>query len=418
MRSTQPITLLHRSAARRMLAALIFVAVASVIPTRAQPVRSASWRQEDPDTVFGFSSSFKDIDPDQFRRICRVLLLSREQRASAMDLYEIYAQRSREADRKLVDYDRAVEQSLAVKDDPSLRRQKEETWKRHTAYRNRVREILIEDFRALLTPEQDGRWPLVERSMRRREAFVLAPRPVMNLDVGRLVERAVHPADPTPEVLAILDEYDAQVDEIATRAAAFRKEYWSSPDARALDSTEEGRRESQRRYRIGYLETAGALPEINARTARRVTPLLPEPSRSSFLDEFFKWAALDGTTLTLHDLDTNTIDGAMKTLPDLSPQTRRAIADAQSAYRSALHQNQDLLLDRVLRDQKAFAADWHDHETFYRARGERFREWTATVTSLRLGYFRSLRAILTEEQLALLPAPLGKAEIIPPSFED
>ncbi len=277
---------------------------------------------------FGPSGGYK---PQLSRRdvgvIAKTLRLSEAERAALDTLYEGYVGelevRSVEVKAYVAD---VSEKAEAMRDltliDPARKRLEE--WDKET---EKIQAQFMEDLKSLLTREQEARWPILERELRRLKRIGSGRLPSESVDLGRLTETVLGDGTPPPGLDEVLEEYAAEVDRaIIARDAAIEKQKEFGEVVETDLEKAKGMWEDARRARKN-------LAEVNRRYARRIGEVLG-PELGARLDEaFFKasYGVLFETTRTERFIT------AAGKLMSLEPAQRAEMDEAVAAYTRELN---------------------------------------------------------------------------------
>jgi hypothetical protein len=146
-----------------------------------------------------------------------------------------------------------------------------------------LEEAFVSDLKLVLTEQQLANWPKVERTRRRekhmRQPFVSGA----NVDLVRVVERVKAAPLDKEELASLLERYEVDIDKHTQAMKVIEKDMQEKsfdPDADMMDMN--------RWVTIlkAPYETAKAMRETNKEYARKLAPLLDEPSRKRFEEEF------------------------------------------------------------------------------------------------------------------------------------
>jgi hypothetical protein len=232
---------------------------------------------------FGPAAGFK---PALSRRdldvIAKALRLPDAERAALDTLYDGYVA---ELDVRSVEVKAFVadvsEKAEAMRDltliDPARKRLQE--WDKET---EKIQARFMDDLKSLLTREQEARWPILERELRRLKRIGSGRLPAESADVRRLTEDVLGGAAPSPKVEELLEQYAEAVDRaivardasIAGQAEFQKLEEEDFEKAKAM--WEDARRSRK------------ALVEVNRRYARLIGEALGPELAPKLDDAFFK----------------------------------------------------------------------------------------------------------------------------------
>lgn len=166
-------------------------------------------------SMFSEANFRPQIDENDLRTIVKALELSDEERSMVQDLHTAHIGRVRDEGAQVkADCLDLIERSQMLGDGTDLKeviKARDEWSKRREAL---DKEFLV-DLRLVLSAEQDARWSIVERELRRLRAIPNGRMLGESIDAIAFVSDDVE--TPTPEITAILDRYARDVD-VALRA--------------------------------------------------------------------------------------------------------------------------------------------------------------------------------------------------------
>lgn len=262
----------------RALAGWALTLICGTAPASAQTVMSTSYM---PETSGGTQTFVTRADLVVF---VRVLKLGQAEQAALSDLFEAYRGEVEHGARELREFVAPlVEKAEALQDQRIL----EPVGRRVSAW-NRDKEKLekqfLADLTSLLTAEQEARWPLVERELRRLKQARNGWMSGEAVDVIRLLDQAAPGAGRAPGVEEVLEEYSRDLDAALVARQAFILEHVNG-FTDLLKNDPAGARacfEQARSLRI-------KVRDVNARAIRRLAEVLPpgeaEELRRAFIRE-------------------------------------------------------------------------------------------------------------------------------------
>lgn len=276
---------------------------------------------------FGPSGGYKpELSKRDVGVIARTLRLSDAERAALDTLYDGYVgeldARSIEVKAFVADYSEKAE---AMRDltliDPARKRLAE--WDKET---EKIQLRFMEDLKSLLTREQEARWPILERELRRLKRIGSGRLPSESVDLGRLTEDLLGDVTPPTGLGEVLEEYAAEVDRaIVARDAAINLQDEFTKAQEADFEKAKGMWEDARRARRN-------LVEVNRRFARRIGEVLG-PELAARLEEAFFRASYG---IVFETTRTERFVTAAGKLASLDPAQRAEIDEAAAAYQREL----------------------------------------------------------------------------------
>ena len=263
-----------------------------------------------------------EVSPRQLRQVMRVLRLGTDEASAAETLYAGHraelARRSRAARAAVM---RTLDEAQGMSDRTLFEaaNREQRVWERETAA---LRASFKADLRDLLTPDQDSRWPMAERELRRTSHMGRGRLSGESLDLVDLCDEMPESIWESPGAGAALESYSASLDRLLLERdrlthvppLGFHQLVASDPPA-AKARFEEGVR-----ARI-------AVRDHNLRSARLIADELPPP-----LSERFRTLAFERSFLPLKQL-VRVDDAAARALalPSLTQDQRAEITGVMTA---------------------------------------------------------------------------------------
>lgn len=186
--------------------------------------------------------------------------------------------------------------------------------------RGKLEQSFVADIKSLLTPEQEAKWPVVERTIRRERTIGQSRLAGEGVDIVRLVDDLKLPADVEAKVRPMLEQYEADVDRPLVERNDLQKkarDLGPSADPAAIEKIREQAREARLRIK-----------EINERYARQIQPELSGELGDKFRAEFQKRAfpEIYGESHTLDSVR------AALGFDDLTPEQKATLASIRESY--------------------------------------------------------------------------------------
>jgi hypothetical protein len=385
---------------------------------RAQPAITMSRSQELASDSLGKITRGDDLMPDYARLIAWDLRLDPHQRSAAIDLYDGFKSQWIEADEKMHAYWTAAREQLAGGPDPALERDLDDAWRRHSEFRQRIRAQLDEDIRAILSEEQLGRWVMRERSAARyRMLRNVAGEPLARVDLARLAERATRKTGSSAELLDLADRYALDMGALVDEYNRWFAQWMAGQRARIADAGGDAsadQRLTQREQRRFMTRVA----DLNEAYAIRFADLLTVEQRGGFLREYVVLAAFDGYERRDTSMQIDEILQRVQTLPGLEPQVLAQIQQAVAEYQDESLRRQLTHVAKVREHERTLMDSLDPNEAGRERNTFRFKLWEAESADTTQKLMQQLRDLLTPEQLADMPPPLGVRTLVPPIFED
>jgi hypothetical protein len=185
--------------------------------------------------------------------------------------------------------------------------------------RGKLEQGFVSDLKSLLTTDQEAKWPIVARSIRRERTMSQSRLAGEGVDIIRLVEDMKLPAEVESKIRPMLEQYEVDLD----RPLAERNDLQTQ--ARNVGP---GDQEALEKIRDQAREARVRIKEINERYARQIQPELPSDLAGKFRSEFEKRAFPE-----IYD-NTHTADSARAALAfeDLSAEQKATIQSIRESY--------------------------------------------------------------------------------------
>lgn len=218
------------------------------------------------------------VSADDMARYSKIVNLSPDQTIAVSALHEAYAQQIKSDADTLRDKMDDLRQQARENQDFSGFQKIGEEMQKFRVHSQEMEASLFSDIKAVLTPDQAGKWPLVEQTHRREQSTQRGLMSGERVDLVKIVE-GLELADADKVALSqVLEQYSADLDrELVARnkvqddAQAAGREIFQNMDFDAAQRLlDQGRAASMR------------VRDVNARYARQIEPLLPEAQQREF----------------------------------------------------------------------------------------------------------------------------------------
>lgn len=402
----------------------VCVAGACIVGVAAQPAALArqvmgSDGEESGDMMDAWSDSITRGDVKGFTR---ALKSTDEQQKSINDLFTAYRSQYETATKKLRDYQKALQEKSGGGFDAKVWKDAAPTFEQYNKHVRTLKSQFLEDMKSMLGPEQAEQWPRVERMVRRKEAIRTSMPGPSKVDLVNVVTGAMG-NDPVPEeAAATLDRYEEEIDRANTELSEFRKELEGRQSKLLEEMADKGMEEMQKtqlKLMKELREKSKGSSEINARTFKKLIPLLPEAKRARFQSAYYK-AAYDMMSSFMPgaaSLD-KAVAKAME-LADVTAEQKTAIETALDDHGKEMVSVYEKYAETMERkaedaansdDPQAIQSIYFDQAAMMDLNTKRGEADSRAV--------QRIRAALTEEQLAKLTAPLKKSDLAKPNFDE
>ncbi len=341
------------------------------------------------------------VDSRDLERFDAILVLTKDQRETVRALFEGYNEEYRAAAASARETVEGAREEARESGDRTALQGMRGMFQEFRTKREEMERNFFTDVQAVLTPEQQQRWPIVER-VRRRERTV--QRGLMSgerVDLIRIVESQDLPADTQAAVKPVLDQYEVELD----RALIERNKVYDEgisrmgelfgggdPDAaraRAQEMMNDARRASTR------------VREVNRTYARQVQTLLPEAAQWQFEREIKRasFPRIYRESTSSRELT------AAKGFADLDETQKQGIISLNDSYQREVSSLNDQLAKATEEVEETITAD-----RVFRQRRDEIDDGPAgdlwrKRRDLDRTTAESLRKLLRPEQVERLPRP-------------
>jgi hypothetical protein len=363
-----------------------------------------------------FGDAFGSFKPEMTRQevaiIARVLRLSRDEHAALETLHEGYIAALQTEENKTHRFiNDAIERSQLLQDQALL----QPIYNERKAWDQRAAEIkkkFFDDLRSILTAEQESRWPLAERELRRFRLIDEGRLFGESVDLIRLLNEVSPESFEVVRVQELVEAYAAEFD----RALVARKEYIESAREAFAKACTDDPKEGERIWNEG-LRKRQAVRGINERYLRLIAAELPPETAGRLQELFFDrgYARVVAATrgerflnkaAALPSIDASQRASIRQVMENYDMDRRRLIAQAAALERSLQESSMPSSLAVALGKQPK-------SETGFNA-GQRLPADHPLLAVRQARYELDRRARLDFEAL-LTPAQLG--EIVPDENE-
>ena len=394
---------------RKAMLALALLVVVCVLPTRAEDGDEAA--------ETGMSSAMTRTQVDA---IGRLVGLTDEQRPPVMDLFQGYRSQFDQASKKLQEFEQSLQgggREMPAKEDM---KKAMEAYKNFMAFTKKLDKQFLENYKALLTPEQAEKWPRVERRLRiGGSSGMFGPMSGGGANLAALAEQTIAPAKIPAEAQPLFEQYEIEMDQAVTAAIEWREKFEAEMEGmgeKLADMSQEEQMKFGMKMQAEAQKASEASNKLNASWLGRLAGTLPEAARVRFQLDYYREGTLrwyvrdDGSMYKALD--------AAAALPGLSDEQKASLAAARASFDSDLlvlykasAEAQDQAMKKALEGDGANAMQiMGDQESMQKLFTRRPEIFSATVAKV--------RAIFTPEQLTKLPEPLKPVEVTEPKFEE
>lgn len=232
--------------------------------------------------LYNDESSFRpDLSGADLKVIQRVLGLDGVEKQALDDLYSGYAATLKNEGGEVRDFVNGEIERAQIMQDAGLLNKARARITEWEAHSEKVKKAFLEDLKSLLSKDQEARWPIVERELRRIKHIGGGRLSGESVDLVRLTEDVLGTA-PTGETAELLNRYSGELDRAMLTREEFLKDKQSvfaesmgSNPAAAKDMWNEAQR------------VRGAIRDINDRYARLIAEQMPKEKRAEFQRRVF-----------------------------------------------------------------------------------------------------------------------------------
>ncbi|MBI1189572.1 MAG: hypothetical protein GC200_02680 [Tepidisphaera sp.] len=270
-----------RGAIGRAMVAALLLTWLGLTPAAWGQRSTVSTGYYDPDTSFR-----PELSPRDVHVIVTVLGLKPEEVAAVNTLYDGYTSELATGARAVMrDVGEAIEKA-EVMEDARLLGPADSSWGKWRTQADDIKVRFLEDLKSLLTKDQEARWPLVERELRRFKLIGNGRIAGESVDLTRVADEVVPKVWENPEAAQVLEEYAATFDRalMARETAAGRfgqgKESWSKLVEDEPTKAEEAFQD--------VLRVRRALRDVNQRYERQLEGKLSDEEAAKLRDAIFE----------------------------------------------------------------------------------------------------------------------------------
>lgn len=352
----------------------------------------------------GGQFSTPSITSEELTQYADVLGLDEVQREGALMLHEGYIaefQKLAEEARTLIE---GARQEAERSRDWSVMGELQDVLVETRAKQETMTETFFEDYRLLLTPDQEAVWPKVER-MRRRDKTLrgggignFTVYSGESVDLIKVVQDSEDLTDEARTLAApILNEYELELD----RALVERNEYYEESYAEGMRLMREGDMEAVEDMFQKAKKLSGRLRDINERYGTRIGSALPDGQREAFIAEVREAQF----PRVFRDTYLSRVLESTSSMDSLTSEQSEQISAITTRYNSESARLNKRWMDAIKEKEEDVSVE--SLMPWRRGRGgdDPEREASNARRAFDDEVLEEVRAVLTEEQQALLPEP-------------
>jgi hypothetical protein len=357
------------------------------------------------------------VDSKEIDSLVEMMALTDDTESAVRDLFSAFQGQFDTARDKLQEIFRLAQEEAQRNQDPSVWLDAQKKAIEYYGHQMKLRDVLFEDIKLLLSAEQTEKWPAFERLHRRTHLLdtgqSIIPGSSVDL-IGLLNDTKKNASDETaPEVADTLTRYEIELDRLLI-------------ESRDLQNTQLEKTQKMMEEGGNFMSNMGEwekmfdegravqikIREVNTKYARQVAGMLPDDRRTEFDAEFNRRA-------NPRVYAKNYVDGAFETangLESLTPEQKTQLATIREEY------EREAAPIRAKWDQSL--VDWQTNvkmmEMFMGAQAGGNAEAKAQEQAkkeLDDRVYARIRSVLTEEQVQALPDRANSDWREGPAFE-
>ena len=340
----------------------------------------------------------------QLRQYVEILALSPEQKKAAEELLSGYEADYLAAVTRLTELQQSVQAEFSQTGDFSgIQEVMGDAMKKFRTRTDKVEKSLIDDLKSLLTPDQMNRWPIVERTHRRKSTINWGSLSGESVDIADLVDGLRLESAQQATLKETLEQYAVDLDrELVTRNRAVDEmvalwlEKFMSPDMEKL-------KDPQATLRASSLK----ILELNKRYARLIEGQLPIEKQPEFKEK----VKLSSYPQVYRKPYVMRAFEAVDTMTGLDPTALEAIKNVRDQYVRESGPANDAwaaaITEEEMKEEDGFQAMARQ---FGKQLPEAIKNAKEARDALDKKTLDGLKALLTEEQQKKLPDPKSRPE--------
>lgn len=259
--------------------------------------------------------------------------------------------------------------------------------------RKKLDDALFSDMKSLLTPEQEVKWPAVERAHRRNSTLRWGRMSGERVDLSSVIDKQQFADAVKQQVTPLLSQYEEDLDRELTR----RNEVYETAMQKMMELRRSGDMEGMQDIVEKGREAGKRVRDLNRRYFRQIADVLPEDSKPAFERAFRQESYPD---IYRKGYSTRVIEAASG-MADLTTEQKEKLSELSKRYESELEPlNVKLAAAQEEAEEKFNMADMM-------ARGGRQEGPAAELRRERRDMDRKaiedVKKLLSEEQAGRLP---------------
>lgn len=237
-------------------------------------------------SFFNSETTFKpELSTRDVKVISRVLRLSDDERQSVESLHSGYAAALATRAEEIKAYIGEIMEEAEVLEDQRLLLPAQSKVGEWQAEAEVIKKGFLDDLRGLLTQEQESRWNIVERELRRLKKVGLGKIDGESVDVIALVQEVAPEAAEEPEIAEVLERYAQDLD----RLLVSREAACEAAEPEFYKAVKEDVAQAERIWKAARAARV-AIRSLNERYVREVSALMVSEQAESLKNAFFEAA--------------------------------------------------------------------------------------------------------------------------------
>lgn len=316
---------LRQGLASQAALAAAFITLLACSPVAWGQRSTVSTGYYDPETSFR-----PELSPRDIHVIVSVLQLKPDEIAAVNTLYEGYASELDTNGREVAREIGEVIERAEVMQDAKLLQAADGRLAAWDTKSDQIKARFLEDLKSLLTKDQEARWPLVERELRRFKLIGKGRIAGENVDLTRVADQVVPKVWERAEATQVLEEYAAAFDHVLVARESAAQGFEESRESwTKLVDQDPAKAESSFQ---DVLRARRALREVNQRYQRQLEALLSDDDAARLRDAIFEKSF---PSLFEQTYAQRYIDAACQA-ESLTPDQRQEAEAARDAYLSGV----------------------------------------------------------------------------------
>jgi hypothetical protein len=396
---------------RRTISALLVAAAActSLMVPSPRAMAQVEAVGEDVETAGAMGSSLRKSTVES---MLGVLDLPADQRKNVLDLFATFKGQVNDATKKVMEFQQGLGPQGAMPSKENMKKMME-AYDGYAKHVEALEKGFMDDFKSTLTPKQAEAWPKVERRRRLAEAGAMGSVSGGTTNLVDVLDRTLNGEKLPAEAAPVLDQYEQDMDTAVTDLLAWQADIKKKMKELGEKMSEMSMEEQQKfgMEMMGEVrKKAAAATDVNNRALPKIAAVLPENLRDRFQIDYYRQSYFQ-----FYDRGGATMDrafDAVAKLEGVTDEQKKAVADIRKAHETeslALYKETAQARDKELAEAKDQAAMFG---------GASLQNFMQKVPDMQKKVVEKVRAALTPELLAKLPAPFKTVDVKEPKFDE